>query len=69
MVAKTQTADQLFESKLGVCHLHDAILDATGQSLSDDELRKAFDSLPENVQQIAFEWGLSDTAFRDAIQP
>lgn len=59
--------EELFSNSLGVCHFHDAILDATGKSLSDEALREKFDMLPDSIQQIAFEWGLSDTVFRDRI--
>jgi len=42
-------------------NLHDAILDTTGRSLSDDDLRRLVKRMPQDVRLQIDEWGLSDT--------
>jgi len=46
---------------------HDAVHEAIGKSYSDNTLKKLFYVLPENIQNHAFDYGLSDTVFRDNV--
>ena len=45
---------------------HDVILDALGPSLNDEGILVVFESLPKDIRITAFQWGMSDTCFRDA---
>lgn len=47
--------------------LHDAVFDATGKSLNDDELMELWIKLPCRIQDLAEEWGFNDTEFREKI--
>ena len=42
-------------------NLHDTVLETTGKSLSDDELRQLLASLPEEIREQIEDWGLADT--------
>ncbi len=59
-----RTVDELFDS--GWASFHDVMFEVLGRSLSVDELKEVFNTLPDHVQFTAFEWGLGDTVFRDA---
>lgn len=48
-------------------HLHDCIFHVTGKKSSQEELEKFFNLLPEDLQLEAFEWGMSDTLWRDNL--
>lgn len=48
-------------------NLHDTVLEATGKSLSDAELRELVVALPEDIQEQVEEWGLADTDVREQI--
>jgi hypothetical protein len=46
--------------------LHDVLVDALeNKRYTDTQIEKAFHLLPEHIQHIAFQWGSSDTVFRD----
>lgn len=45
--------------------LHDVIVDTLDVQPTKEQAMSVFDQLPENVQLIAFKWGMSDTVFRD----
>lgn len=47
--------------------LHDAVLEATGQSLSHDDLRTLLTTLPPEIIEQIDEWGLADTEVREQI--
>jgi hypothetical protein len=44
---------------------HDVLAEITPREYTLEECRVAFDRLPDNIQFLALEWGLSDTVFRD----
>ncbi|MEN9919926.1 MAG: hypothetical protein RL662_2362 [Bacteroidota bacterium] len=46
--------------------LHDVIIDTLGVSLNHDGILAVFESLPKHIRITAFDWGMSDTGFRDA---
>ena len=50
-------------------HLHDAVLDATWKGeqkqCSFNELVEIYIELPNHLKEIALEWGMSDTEFRE----
>jgi len=46
-------------------HLHDCIFHVTGKKSSQKELEKIFTLIPEDLQLEAYEWGMSDTLWRD----
>lgn len=46
---------------------HDAIFEATGISLSDDDLRSYFGEISQYLQTLALQWGMSDTVFKDEV--
>ena len=48
-------------------NLHDAVLEATGKSLSDDDLRKLLLTLPDDIKEQINDWGLADTEVREQI--
>lgn len=47
--------------------LHDAVLEATGRSLSHDELRTLLTKLPHEIVEQIEKWGLADTEVREQI--
>ena len=57
--------ENIFRSKVGLASFHDAIFEITGNSYSQESLIKIFQLLPDSIQSIANNWGLSDTEFRD----
>jgi hypothetical protein len=58
--------NQVFKSDEG--HgFHDAIFEATGESLTPENLRLYFGDLSQHLQALALLWGLSDTEFRDEV--
>jgi hypothetical protein len=48
-------------------NLHDTVLDATGQSLADAELRELQSALPAEIKKIVKDYGLADTEVREEI--
>ena len=48
-------------------HMHDAALHAIGKKLSREDLHKLFNSLPEDLQEEALEFGMNDTLWRDHL--
>ncbi len=63
-MAKREIED-LFADSHGLAAFHDCLFEAIGRDFTDDELREVFDSLPDDIQETAQEWGLVDTVFRD----
>ena len=57
-------ADLLFD-QLEWDSFHDVVLDAMKISLNQEGLETIFWQLPEHTRALAFQWGLSDTVFRD----
>jgi hypothetical protein len=47
--------------------LHDAVYEATEQSLNHDELVELFYKLPDHLQSEGLAWGFSDTCWRDNV--
>ena len=60
-----RTKAELFASPHGVNSFHDVLVELKARDYSDDELKAAFDQLPIPIQDVAFQWGLADTVFRD----
>lgn len=60
-----KTSEELFDESndedLRV--FHDVVIDNLNVSLSEEELKDIFKKLPENIQEIGIEWGLSDSVF------
>jgi hypothetical protein len=52
-------------------HLHDAILDATWKgeqkSCSLKEMVEIYRELPHHLKEIAIQWGMNDTVFREGV--
>ncbi|PKM47119.1 MAG: hypothetical protein CVV05_01640 [Gammaproteobacteria bacterium HGW-Gammaproteobacteria-1] len=48
-------------------NLHDTVLDVTGQSLSDAELKALLAKLPKEIVEQVRKWGLADTDVREQI--
>jgi len=50
-------------------HFHDCILEATWKTskinASQEQMEELFKSLPDNLKHMAYQWGMSDTVFRD----
>lgn len=46
-------------------HFHDVVYEATNISYTDIELKRFFNMLPESIQEIALEWTMADTEFRE----
>lgn len=44
---------------------HDVVLDATHRDASFEEAKAIFDSLPDYIKKIGYEWGFDDTVFCD----
>ena len=61
----TNNIDEMFNDPSEWHSFHDCIYEVNNQSLSCERLRSVFDSLPNNIQSIAYAWGLSDSVFRD----
>lgn len=61
-----EKVDRNLYNKDSLASLHDVIFEANGKDIEDSsELRKTFLSLPEEIQAVAKEWGMSDTVFKD----
>lgn len=45
--------------------LHDVIVDTLDISPTKEQAIEIFNKLPEPVRNIAHQWGMSDTVFRD----
>ena len=50
-------------------HLHDAILDGSRMKINynQKELEKAYHELPDYLKDMAVEFGMNDTPFRDGV--
>jgi hypothetical protein len=48
-------------------HLHDCVFESVERSFDDVTLRRLFLALPVSIQELAVQWGLSDTGVRDDI--
>ncbi len=52
-------------------HMHDCILDATWnttkKNCTREELEELFKTLPEDMQDEAYRWGMNDTVWRDNL--
>jgi hypothetical protein len=48
-------------------HLHDVVLDSTGKSKTREELLILFQSLPIDIKNDAYNYGMNDTVFRDEV--
>ena len=50
-------------------HMHDCILNSTWETTKTkstrEELIDIFNKLPEDLKQEAYEWGMSDTVWRE----
>lgn len=46
-------------------HFHDCIFNTTKVSLEEEDLKGVFDLLPDDLKDEAYEWGMSDTLWRD----
>jgi hypothetical protein len=44
---------------------HDTLHDLFGETFDEEQQEKYFMELPESAKFTAYEWGLSDTCFRD----
>ena len=53
--------------KIDYCGIHDAICDATGKDLSNEELEVEFNNLPPEIKGLAIAWGGNDTEFGDKV--
>lgn len=62
----TKQVNTLFEGRSWY-NFHNAVFDATNKSYSEERLVKLFLLLPNHIQSIAFEWGLSDNEFNDMV--
>lgn len=60
-----QKTQMLFQDEDELNAFHDVIYEVSNISYTDDELEKVFNMLPTSIQQIAFEWGMTDTEFRE----
>jgi hypothetical protein len=47
--------------------LHDTILEALDKDLSNEDVIKIWNQLPDHIQEEAIHWGLSDTVVGDNI--
>ncbi len=47
--------------------LHDTIFEATGESLTKEEIKELFIKLPVHVSAVGVAWGLADTVFNDEV--
>lgn len=65
-----QTTDELFADE-GAAAFHDVVVQALNLSeeeagiLNESKLRQVFAVLPEPVRDVAYEWGFSDSVFKD----
>ena len=46
-------------------HMHDVVLHVTHKSSTMRELIEFYKSLPEHLHELAEEWGMNDTVFRE----
>ena len=47
--------------------MHDVIYEVKGYEPTDEQIKKIWDELPEDIQGTAITWGCSDTVFRDNL--
>lgn len=57
--------EKLFEDEDDWDGLHDAIVEALDISPTKEQAIALFKQLPERIQLLGQEWGLSETEFRD----
>ena len=57
-------ADLLFDQR-DWDSFHDTVHEALNVSLMQEGLEEIFWQLPDNIRDLAFQWGLSDTVFSD----
>ena len=48
-------------------HFHDVVFDSTGKNKCREELLEIFQSLPINLKNDAYTYGMNDTVFRDNV--
>jgi hypothetical protein len=46
-------------------HLHDAVLEVTGEDKSREDLIKSFNLLPSSLKNDAYKFGMNDKIFKD----
>ena len=46
-------------------HFHDVVMESNGGNRSKKELEIIYESLPEDLKELAEEYGMNDTCFRD----
>ena len=46
-------------------HFHDCIFHVTNEDVSMKQMELMFGALPEEMKEDAYEWGMSDTLWRD----
>ena len=51
--------------KVNFDRLHDILVELDGKSRGEQELSEIFNSLPEQIKNIAYQWSGSDTVFGD----
>jgi hypothetical protein len=46
-------------------HMHDVIYEVIDREPTEQEIRRVWEELPDQIKGIATRWGTSDTVFRD----
>lgn len=46
-------------------HLHDVVMEALGFEPTNEQIKKYFDKLPDDIKGTAVSWGTSDSVFRE----
>lgn len=59
------TTDEMFATVDQWGGFHDALFEIDEKERTAGELRVLFETLPEEIRNIAHCWGMSDTVFRD----
>ena len=54
-------------NKHDLASFHDCVFDATGEDLNKYGLMEVFHSLPATIKAKAYQFGMSDTVFRDDV--
>lgn len=63
-MTKTKKLDKKF-TKNDWDHMHDCIVDITERNCTREELQEIFKQLPSELKHEAYDWGMSDTLWRD----
>lgn len=50
---------------IDLSRLHDVMVEIDGKSRTEQELLLIFESLPQYIRNIAYQWGGGDTVFGD----